>query len=79
MNPSALKNLTLASAKHLMTQGHISPGSHKKIVKKVKAAGHQQPMPQPTPPPMEPPAAPSFGALDGGMGMGAGAPGAGGM
>lgn len=35
MNGMALKNLTLASAKHLMTQGHISPSTHKKIVKKA--------------------------------------------
>lgn len=33
MNPSALKNLTLASAKHLVTQGHITKAHHAKILK----------------------------------------------
>ena len=32
----SLANLTLASAKHLMTQGHITPAHHAKIVASVK-------------------------------------------
>lgn len=32
---AALRNLTLASAKHLVSQGHISGAHHKRIVKKV--------------------------------------------
>ena len=37
MNPGTLRNLTLASAKHLVTQGHISKAHHAKIMAKVKA------------------------------------------
>lgn len=37
MKPNVLRNLTLASAKHLVTQGHISGGQHKKIMKSVAA------------------------------------------
>lgn len=33
---SIMRNLTLASAKHLMTQGHITPAHHAKIVAAVK-------------------------------------------
>ena len=29
---SRMRNLTLASAKHLLTQGHITPAHHQKIV-----------------------------------------------
>lgn len=72
-----LRNLTLASAKHLVSQGHISSAQHRKIVKKVKAA--PAPMDAEMPPeammgqlgpaaaPMVPPSAPM--AASGAAGM----------
>lgn len=33
-----LRNLTLASAKHLLTQGHITPAHHARIVSSVSGA-----------------------------------------
>ena len=53
MNPAAMRNLTLASAKHLVSQGHITPAHHKKIQKAVKAAP-----PKMAPPSMQPPGPP---------------------
>lgn len=41
-----LRNLTLASAKHLLKQGHISKATHKKIIKK---AGGKMPVDEPMP------------------------------
>lgn len=46
-----MRNLTLASAKHLLTQGHITPAHHARIVAAV--APHKR----------KPPAAPGFGSL----------------
>ena len=56
MNPSAMRNLTLASAKHLVTQGHITPAHHAKIKKAVmpKAPMMAQPGMQPPGPPKSP-------------------------
>jgi hypothetical protein len=31
-SPSHMRNLTLASAKHLLSQGHITPAHHAKII-----------------------------------------------
>lgn len=45
MNPAALRNLTLASAKHLVSQGHISSAHHAKILKKAKIKAAPGPMP----------------------------------
>jgi hypothetical protein len=42
MSKMSMRNLTLASAKHLVTQGHISNAQHKRIVKKV-AVGRMTP------------------------------------
>lgn len=39
---SNMRNLTLASAKHLMTQGHITPAHHAAIVAAVKPKRHKQ-------------------------------------
>jgi hypothetical protein len=65
MSNTALRNLTLASAKHLLTQGHISEAKHKTIVKKAKKA----PQAVMAGPPMADEA--SFGSLNP-MGAGAG-------
>ena len=46
---SNLRNLTLASAKHLVAQGHITSAQHKRIVKK---AGGKMPKPPEEPEPM---------------------------
>lgn len=51
---STMRNLTLASAKHLMTAGHITPAHHAKIVASVKMPGMRKPK--------KPPGA-SFGSL----------------
>jgi hypothetical protein len=73
MNPNTMRNLTMASAKHLLSQGHISKPHHAKIVAKVKVAGAPKPpaagtpmAPAPKMPKMTvgaPPAVP-MGALD---------------
>lgn len=56
---SRMQNLTLASAQHLLNQGHITPDHHKKIVAK---AMQMKPMKMPgQPKPYKPPAA--FGSL----------------
>jgi hypothetical protein len=57
---SRMRNLTLASAKHLLTQGHISPAHHQRIVAAAAA------MPTlPTMPKMKKPQKPpgGFGSL----------------
>lgn len=36
---SRMRNLTLASAKHLLSQGHITPAHHQKIVGAAMSAG----------------------------------------
>lgn len=51
MNSNTMRNLTLASAKHLVSQGHITKPHHAKIMAKVKAPAMKQPS-------MQPPAAP---------------------
>lgn len=62
---SALRNLTLASAKHLLGQGHISPSQHKRIAKKMKAAPMpEEPLEQP-PGSLSPMVAPPMGMLPG--------------
>jgi hypothetical protein len=90
MNPAQMRNLTLASAKHLVNQGHISPAKHAKI---KLAVGPKPPkMAQPgmgapkspvkfMPPvaqpidPNAPPPVPQMGALDAAQGpMPGGAP-----
>ena len=56
---SRMRNLTLASAKHLLSQGHITPAHHQKITAaamaapKLPAAPKMPKMPRP----------PGFGAL----------------
>lgn len=67
---TALHNLTIASAKHLLSQGHISPAHHAKILKKAKVAPAA---------PLDPMAAMAdetppgpFGSLNPVMGAGAG-------
>lgn len=35
-NPTMMRNLTMASAQHLLSQGHISPKLHANIMKKAK-------------------------------------------
>lgn len=60
MHQTAMRNLTLASAKHLLQQGHISPTQHRKIVRKAKTA--PSPMADET----------AFGSLHPVMGAGAG-------
>jgi hypothetical protein len=71
MNPNTMRNLTMASAKHLLAQGHISKPHHAKIMTKIKA-GPKPPAagapmaPAPKMPKMTagaPPAVP-MGALD---------------
>ena len=56
MNPSAMRNLTLASAKHLVNSGHITPAHHAKIKKAVmpKAPKMAAPSMQPPGPPKSP-------------------------
>ena len=55
---SRMQNLTLASAKHLLTQGHLTPAHHAKIVAAVKMPKMKMPgFPQP------PKAPGGFGAL----------------
>lgn len=39
-----LRALTLASAKHLMTQGHITPAHHARIVAAVAPVKRKQPV-----------------------------------
>lgn len=34
---TTMRNLTLASAKHLLTEGHITPAHHARIVRAVRA------------------------------------------
>lgn len=72
MNSNTMRNLTMASAKHLLSQGHISKPHHAKIMTKMKAGGvpgAPKPPPlagAPKPPKMTagaPPAVP-MGALD---------------
>lgn len=48
-----LENLTLASAKHLMSQGHITPEHHARIVRKVSVPGGRK----------KPPVVRGFGSL----------------
>ena len=72
MNSNTMRNLTMASAKHLLSQGHISKPHHAKIMTKMKAGGVPG---APKPPPLvaapkmpkmtagAPPAVP-MGALD---------------
>lgn len=67
MNPATLKNLTLASAKHLVSQGHITPAHHKRIVKKIGGASQSSGMRKAD---ETPPGA--FGSLHPVMGGGAG-------
>ena len=55
--PSHMRNLTLASAKHLLSQGHLTPAHHAKIVASVKFP--KMKMPQAG----KPPKVPGFGAL----------------
>ena len=53
MNPTTMRNLTMASAKHLLTAGHISQGHHAKIMKKVAMPAAPQmkaPSPMKAPP-----------------------------
>lgn len=37
MNPTTMRNLTMASAKHLLGQGHITKPHHAKIMKNLAA------------------------------------------
>lgn len=68
---SRMQNLTLASAKHLLNMGHITPQHHKQIV-----AAAMKPMKMPMKPPTTPapkinikkPPGVAFGSL-GGAGM----------
>lgn len=60
---STLRNLTLASAKHLASQGHITAAHHKRIIKKA------QTMPSMA---MADEAPGAFGSLNPMMGAGAG-------
>jgi len=66
-NPAVLKNLALASAKHLVSMGHITPKHHAGIIKKIKQ------IPTSTGPALadETPAT-AFGSLQPRMGAGAG-------
>ena len=43
MKPAVLRNLTMASAKHLLSSGHITPQHHAKIMKKVGVPGAPKP------------------------------------
>ena len=58
---SRMRNLTLASAKHLLTQGHITPAHHAKI---VAAAGLPKMPMMPKLPKMQKAAQGGFGSLD---------------
>jgi hypothetical protein len=58
--PKALHALTIASARHLLTQGHITKPKHDKIVKGARMAIQQVPMPAQAPP-IEPPQ--EFGSM----------------
>ena len=73
-NPMAMHNLTLASAKHLVSMGHITKAHHASIVKKSKSqiAPIKQ-IPTSTGPGLadEAPAT-AFGSLQPRMGAGAG-------
>jgi hypothetical protein len=86
MNPMTLRNLTMASAKHLLTTGHINKAHHAKIMSKVKVAGAPAPpkmmasKPMKSPPMGAPgpvvdegvsPQAVPMGALDAAQGRGA--------
>jgi len=63
---SRMRNLTLASAKHLLNQGHITPAHHQKI---VAAAGLPKMPMMPKLPKMQQKAAPGgFGSLAKGAG-----------
>jgi hypothetical protein len=53
-----MRNLTLASAKHLLNMGHITPAHHKRIVAAAAAPSLKMPT---QPKPMKPPA--GFGSL----------------
>ena len=57
---SRMRNLTLASAKHLLTQGHITPAHHAKI---VAAAGLPKMPMMPKLPKMQKAAQGGFGSL----------------
>jgi hypothetical protein len=73
MNSNTMRNLTMASAKHLLSQGHISKPHHAKIMAKAgsvpgapkpPALGAMAPAPKvPKMTAMAPPAVP-MGALD---------------
>jgi hypothetical protein len=70
MSNMALRNLTLASAKHLLSQGHISQKTHNGIVKKVKKPAVMGPA---APPPTADETGPgAFGSLNPVAGGGAG-------
>lgn len=43
---SRMRNLTLASAKHLLSQGHITPQHHQKIIAAAMAAPKIPKMPK---------------------------------
>ena len=57
---SRMRNLTLASAKHLLNQGHITPAHHQKI---VAAAGLPKMPMMPKLPKMQKAAPRGFGSL----------------
>lgn len=69
MNSNTMRNLTMASAKHLLSQGHISKPHHAKIMKASGVSGAPKPPPLAGAPKMPkmtvgaPPAVP-MGALD---------------
>ena len=64
---SRMHNLTLASAKHLLSQGHITPAHHQRIVASAMATPPTSPTPptMPTKPKMPKQAKPpgGFGSL----------------
>jgi hypothetical protein len=66
-SPTTMQNLTLASAQHLMNQGHITPAHHAKIkaaaMKMPKMAFAKSPAPKLQIP--KKPVANAFGALGG--------------
>lgn len=62
---SRMRNLTLASAKHLLTQGHITPAHHQKIVAAAMAAPPTMPTMPTVPKPKKQPG--GFGSLKMGM------------
>lgn len=79
MKPAVLRNLTMASAKHLLNAGHITAAHHSKIMKKVAApAAPQTPGAMAPPPPAmkmqagAPSPAVPMGALDARQPQGAG-------